>query len=141
MDCQQVQDQLLESLIVDEPPMRVAIDAHLTTCPACAAFAARQARLDAELRVVLGPPILSTRVRAVIRERIRHERRPVWSDVLPDVVHFASCGAVTIVSLVLLPFHPTTVLAVAAAATMLSHAVLTAAHGSLDAAGDGSESY
>jgi hypothetical protein len=40
------------------------------------------------------------------------------------------------VSVLVLPFNPLVVLAVGAGATVLSHGVLTAMHGSLDAAGD-----
>jgi hypothetical protein len=43
----------------------------------------------------------------------------------------------TLVSVVILPFSPMVVIAVGLGATLLSHAVLTAMHGSLDAAGDG----
>jgi len=137
MECERIQEDVLESLTGPHPPaIQAAIEAHLLTCAACAAFAARQKTLDAGLRAALAAPTLSPRVRALVRQQIRHEPSSVWSDWLPDVVHFASCGLVTVVSLVVLPFHPATVLAVAVGATMASHAVLTAAHGSLEAADD-----
>jgi predicted anti-sigma-YlaC factor YlaD len=137
MECERIQEEVLESLCEPRPAaIQAAIESHLLTCPACAAFAARQARLDAELRVALAAPTLNPRLRAKVRLRIRHEPRSVWSDSLLDVVHFASCGIVTIASLIVLPFNPATVLAIAVGATMVSHAVLTAAHGSLEAVDD-----
>lgn len=138
MDCERIQEDVLESLIEPHPPaIHAAIEAHLRTCKACARFAAQQTRVDASLRAALAVPMLSPRVRAIVRQRIRREPSSVWPDWLPDVVHFASCGLVTIVSLVVLPFNPAVVLALATGATMLSHALLTAAHGTLDAADDG----
>ena len=135
MECERIQEEVLESLCEPRPAaIHAAIEAHLLTCPACAAFAARQTRLDAALRRALVVPTLRPQVRSDVRRRIRHELRSVWSDSLLDVVHFASCGIVTIASLIVLPFNPATVLAIALGVTMASHAVLTAAHGSLEAA-------
>jgi len=51
-------------------------------------------------------------------------------------VHFGSCALVTMVSLVLLPFNASAVLAVATGATIVSHALLTAVQSAWDAAGD-----
>jgi anti-sigma factor RsiW len=135
MDCRHVQDTILDSLI-DRGALTPDIDEHIAACPACAAFAVRQTAVDAGLRQALVAPELTARLRAVVRERIRHESRPVWRDALPDVVHFASCGVMTMVSALILPFNPLMVLAVGASVTVLSHGVLTAMHGSLDAAGD-----
>jgi anti-sigma factor RsiW len=137
MDCERVQEEILESLI--EPcsaAVQAIVDAHLITCSRCAAFAARQARVDEGLRAALVPPGLNRRLRAVIRERIRLEPSSAWPDMLPDAVHFASCGVVTVVSLVFLPFSPSVVLSTAAVVTMISHAVLTAVEGAWDAADD-----
>ena len=138
MECAHIQDELLESLIEPRPAaVRALIDAHLHTCATCARFAATQAQVDAGLRAALQPPVMSPRVRALVRERTRREGVPaLWPDYLPDLVHFASCGIVTIVALVLLPFSASTVIAVGVGTTMISHAVLNAARGSLDAAGD-----
>jgi len=137
MDCERVQAEILESLI--EAPaadVQALVAAHLVTCPICAAFAARQARVDEGLRAALTPARLSPRVRGLIRERIRHQAPSAWPDFVPDVVHFASCAFVTIVSVALLPFSASTVLTIAAGATIASHALLTAVQGALDAAGD-----
>jgi predicted anti-sigma-YlaC factor YlaD len=137
VECERIQEDVLESLIEPLlPAVQAAIDAHLQGCATCSAFAARHARLDAALQAALVIPTLSPRVRAAVRRRIRREAPSLWFDWLPDLVHFASCGLVTVVSLVVLPFNPATVLAFAVGATLVSHAVLTAAYGSLEAVDD-----
>jgi anti-sigma factor RsiW len=134
MDCQHAQDAIVESFIEAMPTdVMAAVEAHAKGCPECGAFAERQRVLDGRLRAMLAPPLVSPRFRAAIRERVRHERPMFWTDLLPDVVHFASCGVVTILGLVWLPLSASVVLAVAAAVTVLAHVVLTAAHDSLDA--------
>jgi len=85
---------------------------------------------------VLAPPRLAAHVRAAVRERVHRERREFWSDLLPDAVHFASCGVVTMIALVLLPLSAPVVLGIGALGTLLTHAVLTAFQESLDAADD-----
>jgi anti-sigma factor RsiW len=137
MDCQQVQDEILEGF--NEPTsadVHAAVDAHLAGCVACAAFARKQQALDRQLATVLAPPRLAAHVRAAIRERARRERQQFWSDLLPDAVHFASCAVVTIIALVLLPLSAPVVLGIGTLGTLLTHAVLTAFHESLDAADD-----
>jgi anti-sigma factor RsiW len=137
MDCQRAQDEILESLLDTRPAsVQAMVDAHIAGCTACATFAAKQRTLDRRLTSMLAPPPMPPRFRAALRERIRRDERPFWSDLLPDVIHFASCGVLTLLSLALIPVSAPVVLAVAAAATILSHVVLTAAHGSLDAAED-----
>lgn len=140
MDCERIQENVLAAVIEPHPPaVQAAIDAHLRGCAICSAFAARHARLDAALQAAIVIPTLSPRVRAAVRQRIRREEPSLWFDWLPDLVHFGSCGLVTVVSLVVLPFNPATVLAFAVGATLVSHAVLTAAHGSLEACADSND--
>jgi hypothetical protein len=135
MDCQRVQDEILESFIATRPAdVQALVEAHVSGCATCAAFAEKQRALDRRLSAMLAPPPLSPRFRAAVRERVRHERGVFWTDLLPDAVHFASCGVVTVLGLVLLPLGAPVVLAIAAAGTVLAHVVLTAAHESLDAA-------
>jgi hypothetical protein len=142
MDCQQVQDAILEGLT--EPrsaqdaltDMQAAVDAHLVGCVACAAFAKKQRALDRQLATVLAAPRLSPHVRAAIREGVRRERRQFWSDLLPDAVHLASCAVATVTALALLPLSAPVVLGIGALGTLLTHAVLTVFHESLDAADD-----
>jgi predicted anti-sigma-YlaC factor YlaD len=137
MDCQQIQDEILE--FFNEPrsaDVQAAVDAHVAICVNCAAFARKQQALDRHLATMLVPPRLTPRVRVVVRERARRERQPFWSDLLPDLVHFASCGIVVVIGLVWLPISAPVVLSLGAIGTVLTHAALTAFHESLDAAED-----
>jgi len=137
MDCERVQEEILESLIEVRPPaVQATVDAHVITCATCTAFALRQKRVDAGLRGTFAAPRLRPLVRAVIRERMRHQPSPAWPDFLPDAVHFASCAFVTVMSVALLPFSTTVVVTIAAGATIASHALLTTVQNAWDAAED-----
>ena len=142
MDCEQVQDEILEVFTAPRSAgdtrayVRDAVRVHLAGCAACATFAKKQQARDRGLAQVFVAPRLSPHVRAAIRERARHGRRQYWSDLLPDAVHFASCAVVTLIALIVLPVSASTVLGVGALSTVLTHAVLTAFHESLDAADD-----
>ena len=137
MDCQRAQHEILEAFVTATPAdVQAAVDAHVADCADCAAFARTQRALDRHLATMLVPPRLTPRVRAAVRERVRRERQPFWSDLLPDLVHFASCGIVMMMGLVWLPISASLVLSLGAIATVLTHAVLTAFHESLDAADD-----
>ena len=137
MDCQRAQDEILEAFDTARPAdVQAAVDAHVADCAACAAFARKQRALDRQLATMVVPPRLTPRVRAAVRERVRRERRLLWSDLLPDLVHFASCGVVMAIGLVWLPISAPVVLSLGAIGTVLTHAVLTAFHESLDAADD-----
>jgi hypothetical protein len=137
MECDRAQAAILESLA--DPPSgdeQAEIEAHLAGCQSCAAFARAQRDLDRQLSVRLSPPPLRVGFRAAVRERARHEARTFWPDLLPDALHFAGCGVGTVLALIWLPLSAPVVLACAAAGTLLTHVVLTAAHESLDAAED-----
>jgi hypothetical protein len=118
MDCRQAQDEILEGLGADE---------HIAVCPVCAEFARRQKALDARLSAVLTPPELSATFRSNLKARIRRESPRMWPDVLPDLVHFASCAAATVLCAVLLPFAAGAVLAAGAVATVITYLLITAA--------------
>jgi len=115
---------LAQELILDNSDQR-DLHAHLVNCPACAAFAAKQAALDAQLKAVLAPPNLGPGFRAELRRRIRRETPAAWTDSTPGIVQLLSCGAVTIASAVLLPFSSSVVFGAGAVATALSYVVLT----------------
>jgi pyruvate/2-oxoglutarate/acetoin dehydrogenase E1 component len=50
----------------------------------------------------------------------------LWADSLPDKVHFLSCGFATVMSAILMPFHPAAVLSAGAAVTVLTYLLMTA---------------
>ena len=75
MDCQRVQDEILEAFIATETRRRAgAVEAHVSGCATCAAFAGETARARSPaLSAMLAPPPLTPRFRAAVRERVRHE--------------------------------------------------------------------
>src|SRR6185503_5219894 len=101
MDCDNVQDAILDSFI--EAPSagtRTMIDAHISGCQSCAAFAEAQYRLDRQLNATLVPPVLSDGFRAAVRASARREARTLWPDLLPDAMHFGGCAVATVIGLV-----------------------------------------
>jgi anti-sigma factor RsiW len=128
MDCRDVEEAILDSLEDAGASGRQGeIEAHLSGCPACTAFAARQSSVDARLSRMLVPPEMSPEFRKVLRKRIRRETMQLWTDSLPDKVHFLSCGIATVMCAILMPFHPAAVLSIGAAATGVTYVLMTAA--------------
>jgi anti-sigma factor RsiW len=133
MDCQQVQQGILESL--DErrsPANRREIDAHVAGCPECARFAARQQAVDARLAGMLVPPLLSPAFRPALRSRIGREPATGRPEVLPDVVHFLSCGVATLLCAFLLPFAASVTVATGTTAALLTYVLLTSVRDSFE---------
>ena len=112
------------------------IDAHVAACPACAGFARRQKTLDARLGASLIPPGISPAFRTALRKRIRRETMRLWPDWLPDLLHFANCGAATLFCARLLPFDASAILGAGAAATLMTYVLLTAVRISFEDADD-----
>jgi len=134
VDCDSAQEAILDSLI--EPPrheVQAMVDAHLAGCHVCAAFQKSQREIDSRLSAHLRPPTPGRGFRVALRRRVRQESRAVWPDLLPDFLHFASWAVVTLLALVLLPLGAPVVLAATATGALLTHAVLTALHDTLDA--------
>ena len=127
MDCRNVEEAILDSLEnAGGANCQREIDAHLSGCPACTAFAVRQSNVDARLSRMLVPPEMSPEFRKVLRKRIRRETMQLWADSLPDKVHFLSCGIATVTCAILMPFHPAAVLSMGAAATGVTYVLMTA---------------
>ena len=121
MNCQKVQDQILEHFDKARPAaMQAEFDAHLADCPKCAAFAARQKAVDARLTSVLVPAEPSPIFRSVLRKRIAVEATQWWMDALPDIVHFVSWTAATLLCAVLAPLETSVVLGAGSAGALLS---------------------
>ncbi len=127
MECQEAQEEILDSFDEAKSAGRQrALEAHLAECRDCAGFAARQKALDARLTQLLTAPQISPAFRSALGRKIRRESAPLWSEALPDVLHFAGCGAATVLSAVVLPYTPSMVFAVGAAAALLTYLPLTA---------------
>lgn len=133
MECDTVQERILESF--EEPlpvAMRREIDAHLSVCPSCAAFAARQHALAVRLETQLIPLQLSTESTAILGRGLRLQRTREWWDATPDILHLASCAAVTIACAFLLPFDASAIVGAGTAATALSYLLLATVRNSLE---------
>src|SRR4051794_36646871 len=126
MECRNVQETILDFLEAAVPGGTFPeIDAHLAGCPACANFVARQRSLDLRLSSMLAPPEMSLGFRTALRKRIRREVMQLWADSLPDKIHFLSCGLVTGICAVVMPFPTASVLSAGAAATLTTYLLLT----------------
>ena len=129
MDCRQAQDEILE--LLDERrsvdiPARVARRTWQAVRPVRRSWP-RQTALDARFGEILTPPEFSASFRSTLKHRIRRESPGLWPDALPDIVHFASCAAATVLCAVLLPFAAGAVLAAGATATAITYLLITAA--------------
>jgi predicted anti-sigma-YlaC factor YlaD len=125
MDCRSVEEAILDALEnAGTASVQHEIYVHVAGCPACAAFAARQERLDARLGGMLTPPELSAAFRKTLRKRIRRETMQLWADSLPEKVHFVSCGMATVLCAIVMPFHPAAVLGAGAAGTVLTYILM-----------------
>lgn len=125
MDCRKAQEAILESFDdAGGAEARREIHAHLADCPACAEFAARQKTVDARLGRLLTAPEMSPGFRKTLRKRIRREETRLWTDSLPDKVHFASCGLATVLCAIFMPFDAAAVLISGTAATVVTYILL-----------------
>jgi hypothetical protein len=133
MTCHEAEELLLESF--DEPPVPVvrrALDAHVAGCRACSAFAAQLRAVDAELAVVLTPPVVPASLAPGIRTRVRRERIAALAENLPDLIHLAGCGAATVVSAALLPFDAAITIAAGLGFTCVTYAFMAVVRWSIE---------
>ncbi|RPJ54888.1 MAG: hypothetical protein EHM23_27875 [Acidobacteria bacterium] len=127
MDCQKTQEEILASFDGALPyESQREINQHLSTCPTCRVFAARQKALDARLSAMLVLPEVSPGFRATLRGQMRREAVLARSDSLPEIVHFVSCTVATALCVVLLPFGTSVILAAGATAASLTYIPLAA---------------
>jgi hypothetical protein len=128
MDCREVEEGLLEDLDGGGlSAKRLEIETHLAGCASCTRFAQGQKALDAELSAIFPPPELSPAFRANLRKRIRLDPIRPLPAFLPEMVHFGSCLAATVVCAVLLPLHAGAVLAYGMGITFATYVFLIAA--------------
>jgi hypothetical protein len=113
MNCQETEQLILDAF---ETPLsaaeRESVDEHCSHCSACAQFAAVQSELDLRLRRFISAPALNTDFRNILMERIRRKPRaplPAWS---PDVAYGIGAFFALIVSAMVLPFRPETVITI-----------------------------
>jgi predicted anti-sigma-YlaC factor YlaD len=135
MECERIQTAILATFDGDSPVVDPVVEAHLAECPACARFAAAQAAIDSRLAASVVTPPMSSDFRRLLRARIGQERVPAWREALPDIVHFASWGAATLLCVLVLPLNASVILGGGATAALLTYVVLTVARTSLEDAG------
>jgi anti-sigma factor RsiW len=111
MNCQETEQLILDAF---ETPLsaaeRESVDEHCSHCSACAEFAAVQSELDHRLGRFISAPALNSDFRNLLMKRIRRQPRavlPVWSQ---DVAYGVGAFVALIVSSIVLPFKPETVL-------------------------------
>jgi hypothetical protein len=132
MECQRAQEEILDACEAGVRSLGPLIKAHLSDCPDCARFAARQQAVDARLTKALVTPAMSPSFRSDLRRTIRRETRSAWSDRLPDIVHFASCGVATVCCAFLLPFDAATTVGAGTTAALLTYILLTTVRNSFE---------
>ena len=132
MECGSVQAAILAAFDEESHAASGEVEAHLADCPACARFAAAQRAIDARLTARIVTPPMSADFRSSLRSRIGRERQSAWRDALPDIVHFASWGAATVVCVLVLPLSAGIVLGGGATAALLAYVALTVARTSLE---------
>jgi hypothetical protein len=131
MDCSQVQAAILDACdsAASVPPL---VDTHLAGCRECAQFAERQRTVDARLTAALRSPALSPSFRTDLRKALRREPSASWSDRVPDIVHFASCGIATVCCAVLLPFDAASTVAAGTIAALTTYMLMATVRSSFE---------
>ena len=133
MDCQEVQESILESLA--EPlgaDRRLATEDHIATCETCRGFAEIQRELDARLAAATPTMCLSAGFRTSLRKRIRRDLVSAWPDFLPELAHLAGCVVAIGGSVFLLPLPARAVILAGAAFTGLTYFLQTVLRTSLE---------
>jgi anti-sigma factor RsiW len=133
MDCHEIQESILDALDGEPSPERQrVIEAHISSCPACAQFAARQLALDGALASALVSPAMTPLSLPILRARRRHDAMTARRDTLPDFVHFASFGLATLALAWTLPVSPSIVVGSGLTMALLSYVVLSVIRSSFE---------
>lgn len=133
MECHAIQESILDAIDGESSTeQRRVIEAHVSSCPACAQFAARQLAIDVALASALAPPAMTPMSRATLRARPRHDALTARRDTLPDVVHFASFGLATLALAWTLPISPSLVASGGVTMALLSYVVLSVIRSSFE---------
>jgi len=133
MNCAQAEEYLLDAIDERLPAdLRRAVDSHLSSCGACATFAAQLHAVDTQLSAALPPGVAPASMAAGVRRQQRADRRTALADSLPDVIHLAGCGIATVLSAALLPIDPQVTLAAGVAVTGFTYAVMAVVRSSLE---------
>jgi anti-sigma factor RsiW len=133
MECHEIQESILDALDGEpSPKQQHMIEAHVSTCAACAQFARRQQVLEVTLASALAPPAMTPLSRPALRARLRHDAMPARRDTLPDFVHFVSFGLATLALAWTLPISPSIVASGGLTVALLSYVVLSVIRSSFE---------
>jgi anti-sigma factor RsiW len=135
MTCPEAEELLLEAM--DDAlagPVRQALDAHLTTCARCPAFAASLLAVDAALAAALPQPVVPASIAMTVRARVRRERRAAIRESLPDLIHLTGCSVATLLCAALLPIEASVTIATGVGFTCVTYVFMVAMRWSIEAA-------
>jgi len=116
--------------------MNAELASHLAACAGCRDFVAVQNALDSRLTASIPAPVWPRGFRSELRRGIGRDPLRAWPGWLPDAVHFASCGAATLVCALMLPYPGLTTLAVGGAVTAVTWLLRTFYQESLEEVGE-----
>lgn len=137
MHCHEARELILESLDGAVPAgVDADLAAHLAACSECHGFAAMQEALDFRLAASMPSSELPPAFRPELRRRAGRDPLRAWPEWLPDAVHFASCGAATLVCALMLPYPAATTLAIGGAVTGATWLLRAMYQGSLEEIGE-----
>jgi hypothetical protein len=136
MNCEECKDKILD-LFDRAGAEKVSLnaEAHMAVCTDCAAFMRKQTTIDTRLAALLIPPEMSDQFETELLKEIRQNRKRCNSEVLPDVVHFATCAVATIVCAFVLPIAAPNVFAAGIITAFLTYVLMTMIRDSLQDAG------
>jgi len=122
MNCQETEQLILDAFEIPlSAAERESVDEHCSRCSACAQFAAVHSELDRRLRRVISAPRLNTDFRDRLMTRIGQRPRPALHAWSPDVAYGIGAFVALIVSSIVLPFKPETVLTLGVAISVAAY--------------------
>jgi anti-sigma factor RsiW len=126
MTCQAAQELILENLDcrIDEE-QQIRLQSHLTQCDLCRSFWEAQRDLDAALTAHCVAPGLSDAFRTRLAQKIRDEKKQVFQEWLPDLLHLGGGILATAACFLWLPVAPAMVFTVGIALTFFSYVLQT----------------
>ena len=131
-----MKDKILDSFDRSEAEkVSPEVEAHLADCSDCATFARKQATIDTCLIALLVPSEISDKFGVELFEKISLNRRRLFSDVLPDVLHFVTCAITTIICVFVLPIAASNVFAAGIITTSLTYMLMAMIRDSIQDAG------
>jgi hypothetical protein len=135
VNCVDVQRALFEAGDErDGHPSRDAIIEHVEGCPTCAIIANTQRRVDELLVASLPPPIVSSSCRARLYQQLDAPLSTFTVDALPDLLHLASCAALTGYCAIVAPAQASAIVSIGTVVTAATYVLFALLRNTLDEA-------